>query len=72
MLSSFESLLNRKQVYSDNGRLLENRTTQNEEDGGLGVSKILNIGISKMQPKIVVMLVLGTPRHLELGLKLQN
>ena len=25
-----------------------------------------------MQPKIVVMLVLGTPKHLELGLKLQN
>ena len=35
--------------------------------GGLGVAKILNIGIFKMQPIIVVMLVLGTPEHLELG-----
>ena len=40
--------------------------------GGLGGSKILNIGIFKMQPKIVVVLVLGTPEHLELGLILQN
>ena len=38
----------------------------------LGVYKILNIGISKMQPKIVVMLVLGTPEHLEFSLILQN
>ena len=41
-------------------------------DQALGMAKILNIGISQMQPKIVVMLVLGTPKHLELGLKLQN
>ena len=36
-------------------------------------AKILNIVIIfKMQPKIVVMLVLGTPEHLELGHLLQN
>ena len=29
-------------------------------------------GIFKMPPKIVVILVLGTPEHLELGLILQN
>ena len=40
--------------------------------GPVGVAKILNIGISKMQPQIVVMLVLRTPKHLELSLKLQK
>ena len=32
----------------------------------LGVAKILNIGLFTMQPKIVVMLVLGTQEHLGL------
>ena len=36
------------------------------------VAKILNIRILKMQPKIVVLLVMGTTEHIELGLKLQN
>ena len=40
--------------------------------GGQNPHKNPKIRISKMQPKIVVMLVLGTPKHLELGLKLQN
>ena len=35
--------------------------------GGVGVAKMPNIGIFKMPPKIVVILVLGTPKHLELG-----
>ena len=35
------------------------------------VGKIPNIGIFKMPPKIVVILVLRTPEHLELGLILQ-
>ena len=39
---------------------------------GLGVPKIPNIGIFKMPPKIVVIPVMGTPEHLELGLILQN
>ena len=39
---------------------------------GLGVAKILNIGIPKMQPKIVVIVAMGSIRHIELGLKLQN
>ena len=33
----------------------------------LGVSKILNFRKFKMQPKIVVMVVLGTPEHLQLS-----
>ena len=37
-----------------------------------GGCKFLNIGIFKMQPKIVIVLVLGTPEHLESGLILQN
>ena len=40
--------------------------------GGQNPHKNPKIGISKMQPKILVMLVLGIPKHLELGLKLQN
>ena len=43
-----------------------------EKGKPLGGSKILNIGLFKMQPKIVVVLVLGTPEHLESGLILQN
>ena len=43
-----------------------------EARGGQNPHKNQKIGISKMQPKIVVMLVLETPKHLELGLKLQN
>ena len=34
----------------------------------LGVAKMPNIGIFKMPPKIVVILVLRTPEHLESGL----
>ena len=33
---------------------------------------ILSTGITKVQPQIVIVVVLGTPEHLELGLKLQN
>ena len=48
------------------------QTIFNREHPLLGVSKILNFGFFKMQPKIVVMLVLGTPEHLEFSLILQN
>ena len=34
----------------------------------LGMPKMPNIGIFKMPPKIVLILVLKTPEHLELGL----
>ena len=40
--------------------------------GGQNPHKNPKIGIFKLQPKIVVMLVLGTPEHIDLGLKLQN
>ena len=40
--------------------------------GGQIPHKNSKIGFSKFHQKIVVMLVLGTPKHLELGLKLQN
>ena len=48
------------------------QTIFNREHPLLGVSKILNFGFFKTQPKIVVMLVLGTPEHLEFSLILQN
>ena len=38
----------------------------------VGVAKILNIRIPKMQPKIVVLLVMGTTEHIELGPEPQN
>ena len=40
--------------------------------GGQNLHKNEKNGIFKMPPKIVVILVLGTPEHLELGLILQN
>ena len=39
---------------------------------GVRGAEMPNIGICNMPPKIVGILVLGTPKHLELGLILQN
>ena len=47
-------------------------TSARSLDTILGGCKILNIGIFKMQPKIVVVLVLGTTENLEFGLILQK
>ena len=83
-LPRLDSFLSREKSFSQIGRAvwLEEMKRSKQREGGMLLGSPIRgvqnphqnpkIGIFKMQPKIVAMLVLGAPEHLEFSLILQN